>query len=58
MAIARKVALSPVVFLGHAFTVEKGWTDEDIGDWINHCCRVTLDKIYGYKLMMAKTRAQ
>ena len=55
MAIAGKVALSPVVFMGHAFAVKKDLFEGDIGDWINHCCRITLDNIYGYKLMKAKT---
>jgi hypothetical protein len=35
MAIARKVALSHVVYMGHAFTVEKGWYEGDHRDWIN-----------------------
>ena len=50
MTIARKMALSLVVYMGHTFALEKGWIERDMGDWVNHCCRVTLDKIYGYKV--------
>jgi len=36
--------------MGHAFALEKRWFKGDLGDWINHCCRVNLEKIYGYKM--------
>jgi hypothetical protein len=41
--------------MGHAFALEKRWFKGDLGDWINRCCRVTLDKIYSYKLSMVIT---
>ena len=47
LAPVRKGALSPVVYMGQAFPVKQGWFQGDIGDWINHCCRFTLDKGYG-----------
>ena len=43
-AIVRKVAMTPTVLYGHAWVVNNSYFDGDVGDWVNYCCRLTLEK--------------
>jgi hypothetical protein len=48
-ALVRKIAMSPAVFMSFSYVKAIGAMspEDDIGDFINHCVKFTMDKGYG-----------